>query len=194
MVEFSTQRIYPHISLMELQYRFDIASWFPIPFRRWERDLEEIYFVFGEKAYLYMTPDIAAEYIERSKILTEGLMSHTLKGKRLDRLRRLAFSCYTTSTSTTDWSPQLKKEKIATLVRDLKQMIAPAERSLPNANKTRISNFSYLEPQDERLSPPSPHQWQLEIHSVNEGFTTLKKAKHFAHQGILGTQPEKRIR
>jgi hypothetical protein len=113
-----------------------------------------------------MIPGIAAEYIERSKILMRGLVSHIPKGKRLNRLRRLAFSCYTTSTSITDWSLQFKKEKVATLVGDLKQMTALAERTLPNANKTQISHFPYLEPQDERLSSLSPHRWQLEINSV----------------------------
>jgi hypothetical protein len=89
---------------------------------------------------------------------------------------------------------QFKKEKVATLVGDLKQMTALAERTLPNANKTQISHFPYLEPQDERLSSLSPHRWQLEINSVIEGYASLKKAKHFAHQGILGMQLAKRIR
>ena len=75
-----------------------------------------------------------------------GLVGHT-KGKDLNRLRCSAFSCYTTLILITDWSLQFKKEKVATLVGDLKQMIALAERSLPNANKTQISYFFYLEPQ-----------------------------------------------
>jgi hypothetical protein len=38
-------------------------------------------FVFGEKAYLYMIPGIAAEYIERSKILMRGLVVTSRKVK-----------------------------------------------------------------------------------------------------------------